>query len=758
MNQGNYSSTQDIPTKNWNAIGYNTGVEYKDNSKSHQDKNSGPGYYPEQEHKKTDYTWEKDKVMNSSTRQVIERDCDEESIGTLVIDEDNDKNDSFLGNPSIFNKVKIWKENANMRMSMKKEISHLELKRHRIEFEDSAHDLNRSGLQFELMQKLNGEDFTQGKRNKCQSLLKELVNIEDGYLYQGPEMRNLMKIMSVIKKTKLTMEPKMNYIEEKIMLNGKNYQFKCFNGYLGDQLKSEAIHKMVDKRIMNALLEAEGYDSSKEDLGGRYRQCTTLKVWCSILRGREENKPKVAGDLLNSFDESQWEEEDLNINSTELGSESQRIVQQRYFPLGMDLEHMKTNFPNTYNLNITMCLQILLIEYTKNQGSWRETPSNGLISIFQEDKPFEYKEFSIDLDLENTKHTFRIQKQNNVSIDSTPDLRILLSAGYLNNRGRLRKYEKKAKEIIIGQRVIKQSKNIAVRPGWRRIRTYVDIIKHTEKGTRSKLDFTIEDMKPEERSEQNCRCQETVHAQICYSEEFYDRSRLTHRRDNVVEDLNPWVNNEMILKKGVNPAMNSYSVNSNRPLVPSEPGAIVSSTPHKKTGLFCGTTNRLFRDKIMEKHGDRDLTRIIEKEINQLPERLSNKAMIGEQIEEEIRRGYNTVACYIAGNPVVAPSMFTSFEKFGDVTESTEKWKVKDTEQLVGVIYEDLKSWKEICCPWCFGVMMKKEFKNHYLEQHKDSMILMNTCDLIRSNHRSYISFILFLIICLEDKVKIFYS
>ena len=405
-----------------------------------------------------------------------------------------------------------------------------------------------------------------------------------------------------------------------------------------------------------------------------------------------------------------------------------------------------------------MCLQILLIEYTKNQGSWRETPSNGLISIFQEDKPFEYKEFSIDLDLENTKHTFRIQKQNNVSIDASPDLRILLSAGYLNNRGRLRKYEKKAKEIIIGQRVIKQSKNIAVRPGWRRIRTYVDIIKHTEKGTRSELDFTIEDMKPEERSEQNCRCQETVHAQICYSEEFYDRSRLTHRRDNVVEDLNPWVNNEMILKKGVNPAMNSYSVNSNRPLVPSEPGAIVSSTPHKKTGLFCGTTNRLFRDKIMEKHGDRDLTRIIEKEINQLPERLSNKAMIGEQIEEEIRRGYNTVACYIAGNPVVAPSMFTSFEKFGDVTESTEKWKVKDTEQLVGVIYEDLKSWKEICCPWCFGVMMKKEFKNHYLEQHKDSMILMNTCDLIRSNHRSYISFILFLIICLEDKVKIFYS
>ena len=398
---------------------------------------------------------------------------------------------------------------------------------------------------------------------------------------------------------------------------------------------------------------------------------------------------------------SQWEEEDLNINSTKLGSESQRIVQLRYFPLGMDLEHMKDNFPITYELNMIMCLQNLLNEYTKNQGSWRETPSNGLVSIFQEDKPFECKEYSIDLELENIKHTFRIPKQNNVLIDSFPDLRVLLSAGYINNRGRLRKYEKTAKEIIIGQRVIKKSKNIAVRPGWRRRKTYVGVIKHTEKGTRSELDFTIEDMKSEERSEQNCRFQETsempaLHAQICYTEEFYDRTRLTHRRENVVEDLNPWINNEILLKNGVNPAMNSYSINSNILLVPSEPRAIVSSTPHVKTGLFWGTTNTSFRDKIMEKHGDRDLTRIIEKEINQIPERLSKKAMIGEQIEEEIRRGYNTIACYIAGNPVVAPSMFTSFEKFGDVKETTETWKVKDMEQLLNVIYDDLKSWKQI--------------------------------------------------------------
>ncbi len=147
----------------------------------------------------------------------------------------------------------------------------------------------------------------------------------------------------------------------------------------------------------------------------------------------------------------------LNINSTELGLESQRIVQQKYFPLGMDLEHVKKNFPITYELNMIVCLQHLLVEYTKNQGSWRETPSSGLISIFQEDKPFECKEFSIDLDLENIKHTFRVPKQNNVLIDTFPDLKILLSAGYINNKGRLRKYEKTAKKIIIGQRVIKKS-------------------------------------------------------------------------------------------------------------------------------------------------------------------------------------------------------------------------------------------------------------------------------------------------------------
>lgn len=397
--------------------------------------------------------------------------------------------------------------------------------------------------------------------------------------------------------------------------------------------------------------------------------------------------------LLNSFDASQWEEEDLNINSTELGSESQRIVQLRYFPLGMDLEYLKKEFPITYELIMIMCLQNLLIEYTKNQGSWSETPSNGLVTIFQENEPFACKEYSMDLDLENNKHMFRILKQNNVMINSFPDLRVLLSAGYINKSGRLRKYEKTVKELVIGKRVIKKSKNIAVRPGWKRRKTYVDIIKHTEKGTRSELDFTIEDMKSEERSQQNCRCQETsempaLHAQICYTEEFYDKTRVIHLTDNV----------------------------------------------------------------------DRDFTRIIEKEINQLPERLSNKAMIGEEIEEVIKRGYNTIACYIAGNPVVAPSMFTSFEKFGDVGENTGTWKLKDMEQLLNMMYADLKNWKQICSPWCFTVLQKKEFKIHYLDNHKDNIIMNNTCDMIKSNHRAYISLLLFLIICLEDKVQISYS
>jgi len=54
--------------------------------------------------------------------------------------------------------------------------------------------------------------------------------------------------------------------------------------------------------------------------------------------------------------------------------------------------------------------------------------------------------------------------------------------------------------------------------------------------------------------------------------------------------------------------------------------------------------------------------------------------------------------------------------------------------------------------------MQKKEFKIHYLDNHKDSITLVNTCDMIRSNHRSYISLILFLIICLEDKIQISYD
>ena len=54
--------------------------------------------------------------------------------------------------------------------------------------------------------------------------------------------------------------------------------------------------------------------------------------------------------------------------------------------------------------------------------------------------------------------------------------------------------------------------------------------------------------------------------------------------------------------------------------------------------------------------------------------------------------------------------------------------------------------------------MQKKEFKIHYLDNHKDNIIMINTCDMIKSNHRAYISLLLFLIICLEDKVQISYS
>ena len=100
---------------------------------------------------------------------------------------------------------------------------------------------------------------------------------------------------------------------------------------------------MVKEPIMTALLEADGYDSSKEDLGSRYLHCGTLKAWRSILRSREDNKPKVAGELLDSFDDSQWEKQDFDINSWTLRTESQHIGQLKYLPLGMDLEYLKKN-------------------------------------------------------------------------------------------------------------------------------------------------------------------------------------------------------------------------------------------------------------------------------------------------------------------------------------------------------------------------------------------------------------------------------
>ena len=304
-----------------------------------------------------------------------------------------------------------------------------------------------------------------------------------------------------------------------------------------------------------------------------------------------QRRPKVAGDPLDSFDDSQWEEQGYDINSLTLRTESQRIVQSRYLTLGMDLEYLKNNFPITFELNTILCLQNLLIEYTKNQGSWKENPAHGIVTILQEDKPFECKDYNIDIEIENKFHTFKFPKQNKVLINSFPDLKVLLCAGYINNKGRLRKYKKTSEHIIIGSRVIKRTQNIALRPGLKRKKTYVDVIKHTEKGTNSKLDLTIEDINSEERSNQNCKCQETseilaLQAQICYSEDFYDRKKILHRDDNVVKDLTPWVNSEILLKNGVNQAMNSYSIDSNRLLALSEPGAVVSSTPHEKNRSF----------------------------------------------------------------------------------------------------------------------------------------------------------------------------
>jgi len=77
------------------------------------------------ESKKPDCLQERDNnLANSRNRRVIERDSDEERVRTLMID----KVEKII--EKAVDKVKIWKESANMKMSTKKEISHLELKRH----------------------------------------------------------------------------------------------------------------------------------------------------------------------------------------------------------------------------------------------------------------------------------------------------------------------------------------------------------------------------------------------------------------------------------------------------------------------------------------------------------------------------------------------------------------------------------------------------------------------------------------------------
>ena len=151
----------------------------------------------------------------------------------------------------------------------------------------------------------------------------------------------------------------------------------------------------------------------------------TLKAWRSILRSREDNKPQVAGDLLDSFDDTQWEAPDFDINSLTLRMESQRIVQLKYLPLGMDLENLKKSFPITFELNMMLCLQNLLIEYTKNQGSWKANPTHGIVTIYQENKPFECKDYNIDIEIESKNHTFPFPRQNNILNNSFPDLRVL---------------------------------------------------------------------------------------------------------------------------------------------------------------------------------------------------------------------------------------------------------------------------------------------------------------------------------------------
>ena len=651
-------------------------------------------------------------------------------------------------------KVTKWKKvNASgLPQKVKQNISHLELSRHPTQFMNEAHNLNRKGLKQGLineLQKYNIKEFDH-------TTVKELVNsvenmeIEDGEIIQGPEIKTLMMILRYIR----IYSPKINHIEGKMSIKGIGYIYRKFDGYLKGQLKMEAVKQMIKEPVLKCLLENVGYENEYDDAGLRYLHCAVMKCWKNIIKTRVDNQPIKPGDLMDAFNESKWQEVEIIPNQTELKLESKEIEKIHTETLAMSLWDLKSRFPLTYHLNMIEAYKSLIIEWT-TMGEWTVNPTPDIVTIHKTMKAFEQKYFYINRCEENKVHTVQIPASENIEVKENPNINILLGAGYINDAGMLRKHKSKADNITIGQRIIKDSHNVAIRTGVNIYKTFRDVQMHAERSPSSDIPLNVDDLIASTDENTKCLCTENqnipvLQTQICYPASFYEE-----RNTDTVEDLTPWVNPSTVNMRGINPAMNSYdTVNPKALLAPSEPGAIVSSVPHKKTSLFCGTENENFMNNILKNHGDIEMVRTIEKEINQNPERISTRIKIGEEYEEILKKAFGTVSSYIAGNPIVPPTVFLKFDKFCSTSTEIESWEVKDVETLINEIQKDLRTWKEIKCPFCFENMHTTRFRLHYLKMHPDSISLLNTCDMIQSNKRAFIAIIMFITLCLEEDRK----
>ena len=563
----------------------------------------------------------------SLTQQVMNDQAfyrEDESENNLVIDEHYDSNvNSILGNASTdpIRKVTEWKKSSMIQESLMKEISHMDIKRHKIQFVDTKHNTQRTGLKSEL---LNGlyrvPDFTPGIIKKTQEKIHKLTNLEDGQLYEGPEIKPLLGLWNEFKNSRSIYQLKANHEEGRIHLTGGTFQYRRFKGYLNDQLNSDAIHKLVKEPVMSAMLYDVGYKTTQEDDGSRYLQHGTMEVWKNILKTRETQKPEQAGDLLYAFNEQAWTEEPLVINNLELRMECARLMDMGITTLGMDIKTMKADFPLTYELNMIMCLQQIMSDWTSGQGSCVTIPVSSRVQIYQEETPFETIFIEMDTEIENRLHSFPFPKPENTQITKNPDIQILLSAGYLSSSGKLRKYQQKTGEVKIKHRLVKNSTNVALRPGIRNRKTFKDVKNQARMGTSTDMQITIEELQAEHITQPMCACDieqdiPVLQTQICYPGDFYKSKK--DPVNNTVHDETPWVNSGKVAREGVNPAMNTYCVKNKKLLAPSEPGAVVATVPYVKKALFCGTTDTEFRDRILRDHANGDMIKTLEKEINQ---------------------------------------------------------------------------------------------------------------------------------------------